>query len=214
MRSAAGGDGLAVLPTPTGVRALAWSPVRADTLALVGGDGTVRIWHLEDATGHAADPLGGWCRAIAWSPDGRYLAVGDDDGRLQMWDTGGNNDRRRLGGRAGGIRAVAWDPAGDRLVTGHDDGTIRLWQVPGHVEPVSLGRHPETVSDLAWSADGSRVISIGDDGVVRSWTPETDPAIPGPNARSPWTARCTRSIRIQPMGDWRWPAPMASTSWR
>ena len=57
------------------------------TLAVAGADGTVRIWdaHTGMAVGDPIDPGQGPLTSVAFSPDGRRLAIGGGDTSVGVW---------------------------------------------------------------------------------------------------------------------------------
>ncbi|MET9559693.1 nSTAND1 domain-containing NTPase [Streptomyces tauricus] len=70
---------------------------------------------------------------IAFSPDGRYLAAGDESGQVTVWD--GDADRP-LGilpapavhdGRPRYVAALVFSPDGNTLAAAGENGTLRLW---------------------------------------------------------------------------------------
>lgn len=176
IHSTAGGPSMTLSAPGGSTRALSWSPASNSSLACVGGDGTVQIWRFDGDAAIADGRAGESSRAIAWSPDGRMLAIGDDGGRLTLWDVGIDARPRRLGQHAGGVLAVHWDPRGNRIVTGHADGAIRWWSTDSVPQPEDLGWQMDGVQDLAWAADGARLIGIGIDGVLQVWTAALDVA--------------------------------------
>lgn len=72
--------------------------------------------------------------ALAFSPDGKYLAAGDEAGQVTVWDGAA---RRSLGGlpptavgdgrAARRVSALAFSPDGRTLAAAGKDGTLRLW---------------------------------------------------------------------------------------
>ena len=67
---------------------------------------------------------------MAFSPDGKTLASGSDNGTVRLWEV----DQPEMApvvllGHEQGVLAVAFSPDGKTLASGSDDGTVRLWAV-------------------------------------------------------------------------------------
>jgi WD40 repeat protein len=92
------------------------------------------IW-LEVLTGqqrHAFDAGFAPFTALAFSPDGRLLAAGDDQGNVHVWVLATGIRRAPLAGHTGAVRALAFSGDGRTLASGSDDTTVLLWDVaPG-----------------------------------------------------------------------------------
>jgi RNA polymerase sigma factor (sigma-70 family) len=105
-----------------------------DTAVTGGDDGTVRVW--DSRTGRQRrqfDVTNHWVRAVAVSPDGRWLATSelDEQHSVRLWDLRTGREVYRLAGhgRWGGRRALAFTPDSKQLASWGDDMYLRLWNV-------------------------------------------------------------------------------------
>ena len=139
----------------------------AELVALVDASGTgVELWEHQTGERRATLALGaGMVQAMAFSPDGRELAVATSDGVLQLVDVPERPpiDLRAAPGTA--VVALAVDPAGERGLAVWPDGDVVVWDLDtGAVDrqlqiPVQAGWGSQRFAvspDLAWAlvADG------------------------------------------------------------
>jgi WD40 repeat protein len=116
-------------------------------------------------------PVGSSVQAVAYAPDGRLVASGDDGGAVRLWDAEtGQPAGGPLVGHEGPVRAVAFSPDGRRLASAGEDGTVRLWDATtGQAVGAPLTGHEGAVHAVAFSPEGQRLASGGADGTVRLW---------------------------------------------
>jgi WD40 repeat protein len=104
---------------------------------------------------------------IAFSADGRGLAVAYDDGTVRIWDVSTGHQVLELRGHSGAVFLTAFLGDGRSLVTTvGEDGTARTWNVDTGME---LRGHRDWVVDLAVSPVRDMVATVGDDGDLITW---------------------------------------------
>jgi pre-mRNA-processing factor 17 len=71
----------------------------------------------------------GYACRMDFSPNGKYLASGDGEGRLFVWDWGSTNVYRKLSAHTDGpCIDVKWHPTeASWVATAGWDGIIKLW---------------------------------------------------------------------------------------
>ena len=105
--------------------------------------------------------------ALAWSPDGSVLAVGDGP-RIWLYDAD-LKPLRALEGHTAAVRDLAWSPDGTRLASAGLDNTVRVWNPATGATLATLGGHADWVFALDWSPDGTQLVSGGADNHVYLW---------------------------------------------
>jgi WD40 repeat protein len=90
---------------------------------------------------------------MAITPDGRTLAVGNDDGTVRLWDLPSGRERFVLQGHRDVVCDVALSPDGRTLASGSFDRSARLWDVATGT-PLGVLNHRYPVWALAFTPDG------------------------------------------------------------
>jgi WD40 repeat protein/serine/threonine protein kinase len=147
-------------------------------LASAGGDRRVKVWDLTTGRPVFAGPCNvlrkfGTTCAVAFHPDGRQLAAGDD-GAVKVWDWQGGLLLHTFPGHEHHSVSVAFSRDGRRLATGSWLEGLRLWDpAAGGRPPFTLPGHRHPVSALAFSPDGGRLASASLDRSVKVWDTTT-----------------------------------------
>jgi WD40 repeat protein len=121
-------------------------------------DGSRKLWETP------ADPE----RCAAFSPDGKWIATGDHDGAVTLWEVASaGRVRRTLKGHTGAVSGVSFHPDGSRLVSSSFDGQVKLWELKSGVELLSIPLPGGiNVWHALFSPDGKAVAAAGGDGIV------------------------------------------------
>ena len=137
-----------------------------------GWNGTLRLWDAARGGLIAELPYAGsFVKSVAFSRDGKYLAVGgtDKSAYVQVWDLATNRKIATPTGHTGTVVSASFDAGGTRLLTASVDGTTRLWNVADSKLLRTLRGHASAVSAAALSPDERSIVTTGQDGVAIVW---------------------------------------------
>ncbi|MGH3829849.1 MAG: TIR domain-containing protein [Pseudonocardiaceae bacterium] len=181
------------------------------TLAVTGFDNSaasaidinaVILWDVRDPArpSRLGQPLTGQTgpvESVAFSPDGRTLAIGNDDNTVMLWDVHDPTRPSRLGlpltGHNDWVSSVAFTSDGRTLASGSKDNTVILWDVHDPARPSRLGQpltdHTSPVLSVAFAPDGRTLATGSLDGTATLWN------VGGPALSGRLSHRLTDSTR-------------------
>jgi WD40 repeat protein len=161
------------LPLPTDALLFCSSP-DGTFVGYKGVAGWVRVFRSADGTEVGRCELGAKARplVLTLSGNGKLLAIGDNTGAVQVWQTGGMTRPLHTypppadGARSLRVSALRFSPDGKTLAAGYANGKARLLGVGAERAVRPLVGHEGQVSQFSWSPDGKRLASCGWDGLA------------------------------------------------
>ena len=136
-------------------------------LITAGADGKLVWWDARKREpGESIEAHSSEIGAIKLSEDGRWLASGDWDGHLRIW----NAETRKQEGQmqqASGVSGIAW--SGEQFVTGGWDGVIRFWKIHQD-EPFSEIVTGHEIHDVAYSNDRGKLATVSGRDSIEWWS--------------------------------------------
>jgi tricorn protease-like protein len=127
--------------------------------------------------------------ALAFSPDGKYLASGSNTGAVRMgfdkkknqgverrnedpiriWDVETGAIVKELAGHAGSVRSLVFYHNGQYLVSGSWDKTIKIWDLARGALVSTLTGHNNLVDSIVVSPDEKYLVSGGNSPDIKVW---------------------------------------------
>jgi WD40 repeat protein len=146
----------------------AWSPASEKFVtACYGG---LTEWRAADTIPVHKYGWKGSTLVIAWSPNGKYIATGDQDSTVHFWITRTGKDLQMYGYPTK-VKELAWDATGRFLATG-GGGFVTVWNCepsPEGTTPMQLKGHENYLSCLAFQPAGLLLASGDLDGKISLW---------------------------------------------
>ncbi|CAG8586963.1 14992_t:CDS:2, partial [Acaulospora colombiana] len=138
------------LPSPSG--AIAINPSGTE-IAVGSEDAKVRIYRVNNAELEEKERLTdnrGAITAIAYSPDGSLLAVGDSLGKIIAYDAESKKNKEFYWGfHTAKVNSIAWSPDSLHAASGSLDTNVYVWSVEKPTKNVAIkGAHQVNVNGL------------------------------------------------------------------
>ena len=110
---------------------------------------------------------------LAWSPDARYIATGEQDSTVHFWHRASGEDDRMYGFPTK-VLELSWNSTGRWLATGGSSSVI-LWDCsgkgPAGRKPREYLAHSNKLTQVAFQPTGELLASKGKDAVLAKWDP-------------------------------------------
>lgn len=146
---------------------------------------------------------GGSVRAVAYAPEGNWLASASEDNTIRIWDAASGAELAVLAGDEFGVGAVAFSADGRMILSVAGNGTVRIWNTSDFSElsvenscfPSELCKQTRVAGNVQdRSNDGQWVVSGSSDGAVsiRDTTSSRLVAVAG------WHDDAVESVTISP----------------
>jgi WD40 repeat protein len=103
--------------------------------------------------------------SLAFSSDGKQIALGMRDSTVRVHDVVSGLPQRRLSGHLGEVFAIAWNADG-KLISAGQDGTIRVWSELSARMPAGISQR---FHDPISSSSGEALAAVGDNSRIVIW---------------------------------------------
>ncbi len=163
------------------IQHLAFSTDGTEVVAVGLGDGAFR-WDVRDpAAPTPLDllPVDDITWSAAYHPDGDLLAVGDDGGRITLWDLTAGDTPETVATLTPTDRAILsldLSPDGELLVAGSRAGGVYAWELATTIDPqpatIPEADFDSWINTLAFTGDGTYLAVGSSDGQLRLWERE------------------------------------------
>lgn len=163
VRDAATTAPVRVLRTERGgaMQALAFSP---DASLLASSLG---LWEL--GTGRRRAKLSSSWEGVAFSPDGRTMALGGGNGLVELWEADPGRQLRVFNEHKLQVKSVAFSPDGKLVASGSLDSFARVWEVDTGRSVAAMDSKTRWVTDVVFSPDGTTLIGGTHDAYLKLW---------------------------------------------
>ena len=144
---------------------------------------TIELWE----TGSTNEPipfgkLAVNASALAFSPDSRFLAAGDESGEVKLWDVASRAELVAFRGHKENVTTLAFSPDGRSLASGGGDGAVKLYGLASLRELITLTHPPSPTSEihaaqggedvivkLFFAPEGRALLTLSGNGLLRIW---------------------------------------------
>jgi WD40 repeat protein len=124
---------------------------------------------------------------MAFSPDSRLLAAGDDAGNAHIWDYL-NKSLRVLACEHGSVSCVSFAPDGTTIITAGKDNCIKFWDLSSGQLKLEVSALQAPITCLAVLANPNFVVTADEAGWLKVWDSSTGRLVAEKDIRTEVTA--------------------------
>lgn len=129
------------------------------------------VWNAETAKKELTlDGHNGYVMCVEYSPDGKTMATGGEDGTARLWNAETGKAIKTLVESEYPVMGVAFSPDGSLLAVALGDetrvtqpGPIQVWDIATSTKKLELPEHEKVANSVAFSVDGRYLISSSTD---------------------------------------------------
>lgn len=109
--------------------------------------------------------------ALAFSPDGSLLAVGNSSGKIVAYEAGSWEIKTdRWSAHTARVTSLAWNDEGTLAVSGALDTNVHVWSLKAPGKRIKApNAHKDGVNGVAFVNGGKRIASTGGDAALKIW---------------------------------------------
>ncbi|WP_413199683.1 NB-ARC domain-containing protein [Nostoc piscinale] len=115
-----------------------------------------------------AETFGG-VLSIAFSPNGKLLAMGDTNGEIRLYQVTNCNQVLTFQGHTNWVPSLSFSPDGSILASSSSDHTVKLWNSHTGQCLKTLQEHEHEVWTIAFSPDGKTLVTGSNDRTIKLW---------------------------------------------
>ena len=133
---------------------------------------------------------------ITFSPDGKFLATGDNNGEIRLWQIADWQLIFTLQAHKRWLHSIAFSPDGNTIASGSEDQTVKLWDINTGQCLLTLQAHKSWVHSVAFSPNGNTIASGSEDQTIKLWDINSGQCLHTFQGHSNWL----RSVAFSPDG--------------
>lgn len=109
-------------------------------------------------------------QAVAFHPNGNYIATGSADLTVRLWDVTSGKLLRVFIDCHLPVNCVSFSPDGKYLAAAGEESKIRIFDLAAGSQFTELKDHSATINSIIWSPNGTKMASCCADGSLRVYT--------------------------------------------
>ena len=133
------------------------------------GSERIYIWDCRTISVVNEIPVNSPPRVVEFSKNSQRIAVGYNDGRIEVYNPFDGELLVTLEGHHGRVNDLSFTRHDRFLVSAGEDSTVRTWKLQTGVNDYTYDSYPASHVSVSTTSDGKYVLSSTDDGVTLCW---------------------------------------------